>query len=247
MPLHPDPTYVADWNVTYQRQFAGSWLASVSYLGNKTTHLWIAERNGSSGVFGHRRLYHCRRELLDLLHHFQHQPAPVFYPGESGHWQLLREHRHHGRWRRRALRRHCCYRIAHRFSQQLPDQCPTSPIRTACPTTISALPWPAPTNSQLFNRHADWGPCVSDTRYNFNFSAVAVSAFQHEQLLCEPHAEQLAARSAYARFERPASDSSRRAKTIRAPASKTTGLIRCWRIPPPSTPSARRRLFASNG
>ena len=26
----------------------------------------------------------------------------------------------------------------------------------------------AATNSQIFNRHADWGPCISDTRYNFN-------------------------------------------------------------------------------
>jgi hypothetical protein len=25
-------------------------------------------------------------------------------------------------------------------------------------------------NSQPFNRHADWGPCISDTRYNFNLS-----------------------------------------------------------------------------
>ncbi len=33
------------------------------------------------------------------------------------------------------------------------------------------------TNSQIFNRHADWGPCISDTRYNFNLSGVAVSAF----------------------------------------------------------------------
>ena len=40
MPIDPKPTYVANWNVTYQRQFAGTWMASVSYLGNKTTHLW---------------------------------------------------------------------------------------------------------------------------------------------------------------------------------------------------------------
>jgi hypothetical protein len=38
-PIDPKPTYVGTWNVTYQRQF-GAWLASASYLGNKTTHLW---------------------------------------------------------------------------------------------------------------------------------------------------------------------------------------------------------------
>jgi hypothetical protein len=31
------------------------------------------------------------------------------------------------------------------------------------------------TNSQVFNRHADWGPCVFDTRYNFNTSLEAQS------------------------------------------------------------------------
>jgi hypothetical protein len=40
MPIDPKPTYVANWNVTYQRQFPGNWLGSISYLGNKTTHLW---------------------------------------------------------------------------------------------------------------------------------------------------------------------------------------------------------------
>jgi hypothetical protein len=31
-------------------------------------------------------------------------------------------------------------------------------------------------NSQPFNRHADWGPCVFDTRHNFNASLVANSS-----------------------------------------------------------------------
>jgi len=33
--LNPKPTYVANWNVTYQRQIGGSWMASVSYLGKQ--------------------------------------------------------------------------------------------------------------------------------------------------------------------------------------------------------------------
>jgi hypothetical protein len=36
------------------------------------------------------------------------------------------------------------------------------------------------TNSQLFNRHADWGPCISDARYIFNTSIVAVSSWQSD-------------------------------------------------------------------
>ena len=33
-------------------------------------------------------------------------------------------------------------------------------------------------NSQPFNRHADWGRCVFDTRHNFNASLVATSSLK---------------------------------------------------------------------
>src|SRR5262249_37369903 len=33
--------YMSTWNLSYQRQIGG-WLASVSYIGNKTTHLWLS-------------------------------------------------------------------------------------------------------------------------------------------------------------------------------------------------------------
>jgi hypothetical protein len=41
MPLHLNPEYTAQWNVSYQRQITANWLASITYLGNKTTHLWV--------------------------------------------------------------------------------------------------------------------------------------------------------------------------------------------------------------
>jgi hypothetical protein len=34
------PTYIGSWNLTVQHQLAPSWLASASYLGSETTHLW---------------------------------------------------------------------------------------------------------------------------------------------------------------------------------------------------------------
>jgi len=34
----------------------------------------------------------------------------------------------------------------------------------------------APNNSRPFDRHADWGPCIFDTRHNFNTTLVAASS-----------------------------------------------------------------------
>lgn len=43
LPMDPRSTYMAQWNLSYQRQITPNWLASVSYIGNKTTHLWVGE------------------------------------------------------------------------------------------------------------------------------------------------------------------------------------------------------------
>jgi hypothetical protein len=41
--LNPKPTYMEQWNLALQKQFAGDWLLSASYLGNRTLHLEIGE------------------------------------------------------------------------------------------------------------------------------------------------------------------------------------------------------------
>jgi outer membrane receptor protein involved in Fe transport len=43
MPLDLEPMRVTQWNVSYQRQFSGSWMGSVSYLGNRTSNIWIGK------------------------------------------------------------------------------------------------------------------------------------------------------------------------------------------------------------
>jgi len=41
-PLKQRTPYMAQWNISYQRQLTKDWMVSVSYLGNKSTHVWLA-------------------------------------------------------------------------------------------------------------------------------------------------------------------------------------------------------------
>jgi hypothetical protein len=42
-PLHSNPPYIQQWNLSYQRQLSADWAVTVGYLGNKTTHLWLTQ------------------------------------------------------------------------------------------------------------------------------------------------------------------------------------------------------------
>jgi hypothetical protein len=37
------PTYMQQWDLSYQRQFAKGWVVSVTYIGNKTNHIWVGQ------------------------------------------------------------------------------------------------------------------------------------------------------------------------------------------------------------
>jgi hypothetical protein len=41
-PLHVKPTYTQEWNVALQRQFGANWSVTLTYMGSKTTHLWVS-------------------------------------------------------------------------------------------------------------------------------------------------------------------------------------------------------------
>jgi hypothetical protein len=43
LPQNLHTTYLTQWNASYQRQLGKDWLASITYLGNRTTHLYTAQ------------------------------------------------------------------------------------------------------------------------------------------------------------------------------------------------------------
>jgi len=177
MPLNPKPTNEAEWNVTYQRQFAHGWMVSASYLANKTTHLWISQEqnpavyvpgNCVAGQYGLTAAGACsttvaanvaaRRRLT-----FFNSTTGLLYSsinggddGANSHYEGL------------------LLSVQHRFEQNFTflsnytDSYCLSDYDFGAALGSSA-------NSQPFNRKADYGPCISDIRRNFNISLVALS------------------------------------------------------------------------
>ena len=43
LPLNIKPTYMTQWNLSYQRQIAENWKVSATYLASKTSHLWLTD------------------------------------------------------------------------------------------------------------------------------------------------------------------------------------------------------------
>lgn len=176
MPINPKPTYVSQWNATYQRQFGKDWVASVSYLGNETTHLWIAHETDPAEFLG---LGSCaiagitystcsttantnQRRLLYLTN----PTAGSYYAsidtmddGAVAHYEGL------------------LASVSHRFANNFQMNANFTDSYCLSDYDFGAA-LAGSTNSQISNRHADWGPCVSDTRYNFNLTGVAQSTFK---------------------------------------------------------------------
>jgi hypothetical protein len=165
MPIDPKPTYVAQWNVTYQRQFAKDWVVSASYLGNKTTHLWIngGEINPAIYIPGasttantnqRRRLY-----LQNPTLGASYASINTADDGAVAHYQaMLLSVRH-------------SFGHGFQFSANYTDSyCVSDGDFGAALAT--------PNNSVPFSRGSDRGPCVFDVRHNFNTTLVAVSSIK---------------------------------------------------------------------
>jgi hypothetical protein len=177
MPLNPKSTYVEDWNVTYQRQLPSNWMASVSYLGNHTTHLWIAlERNPAlyepgnctAGQFGLTKAGACATTSNTNQRRILYQANPA----NGVNYASIDTSDDGGTARYQGLLLSTQHRSTHyTFIANFTDSYCLSDYDFGAALAGS-------TNSQIFNRHADWGPCISDARYLFNSSFVATSYWE---------------------------------------------------------------------
>jgi hypothetical protein len=177
MPLNPKPTYVANWNVTYQRQFSGSWMASVSYLGNKTTHLWSSGGEVNPAVY--LGLNPCTINgtsysvCSTVANTNQRRIFSLANPATGSAYGSVNTTDDGAVARYNGVIFSIEHRLAHNFSFL------ANYTNSYCVSDADfGAALAADTNSQPFNRHADWGPCVFDTRHNFNASLAATSSLK---------------------------------------------------------------------
>ncbi|MGH9663144.1 MAG: TonB-dependent receptor domain-containing protein, partial [Bryobacteraceae bacterium] len=175
MPINPKPTYVANWNVTYQRQL-GAWLASISYLGNKTTHLWSGNGETNPGIYIPGNCVAGQYGLTSAgpcsttSNTNQRRPLYLANPALGAAYGSINTTDDGAVAHYQGLLVSVQHNFAHNF------QFNANYTDSYCISDAdfgAALATPA--NSQRFNRHADWGPCIFDTRHNFNSSIVATS------------------------------------------------------------------------
>ena len=162
-PINPKSTYVTQWNATYQRQIK-DWVVSASYLGNKTTHLWMAGEvnpaiyNPAPGASSTSNTQ-ARRRLTALNPTWGPSYASIdtMDDGAVAHYQAL------------------LVSLRHSFSKGFTVL--TNYTNSYC---VSDQDFGAAlansTNSFPFSRHIDWGPCNFDARHIFNASLVATSS-----------------------------------------------------------------------
>lgn len=159
MPLNLKPTYISNWNASYQHQFADSWLATISYLGNKTTHIWVGQETNPAVYIPGSAASTQNRRVLTLLNATQGLPIgshPIADDGANSEYDGV------------------IASLQHRFSHNY--------------TALANYTWShctseaeftgeiaGPVFEDPYNLALDRGPCDMDVRQIFNASFVATS------------------------------------------------------------------------
>jgi hypothetical protein len=152
MPLNLHHPYMQQWNLSLERQLAGNWLVSATYLGNKATHLFSSEEVNPAVYGPGATLANTnQRRVLSLLN----PTAGAFYStitqvddGDNTNYNALRLSAQH--------------RFSHNFtllSVYTYSHCQQDAV--TLPNKISGNQYQNP-----YARNADHGNCDFDLRHN---------------------------------------------------------------------------------
>ena len=190
MPVDLTPMQVTQWNVSYQRQFLGTMMFDVTYMGNKSIHIWSGYEenpviyvpgNCQAGQYALTAPGPCSnqtaanrqaRSLLTRLNpaagdYYAANTVAQLYDDARGWYQGVR----FGLTKR--LNRGWSTSTNYTYSTCTNEGEPggAGDIGNAFPVPITDLTSSNPRPDASTNK----GPCAADRRHNFNLSAVLLS------------------------------------------------------------------------
>jgi hypothetical protein len=159
MPVDIKPMDVTQWNVSYQRQFATNWMASATYLGNRTMHIWSGyELNPAIYIPGQSTTTNTnQRRLLNLLNPTEGQYYGSLATTDYG------DGRYHAILVGLQKRLNAGWSINANYTF---SRCRNN----AEPSTDIGNNYPDP-----FDRSTNWGPCDADRPHLLNGSFIVQS------------------------------------------------------------------------
>lgn len=165
LPLNIHHTYMQQWDVSFEHEFRANWLLSATYIGNKTTHLWVGtQQNPAVYIPGTCSGAPCsttkntnERRLTYLLNSTEgiyYSSIALLDDGDNANYNGL------------------LLTVQHRFSHHftLLSNYTYSHCLEDAATLEDKLS--GPSYQDPYNRNLDYGNCGYDIRHNFNASMV---------------------------------------------------------------------------
>ena len=160
LPLNMKPTYTAQWSFSYQRQITPDWLASATYIGNKTSHIWVGEDiNPGRYIPGNNANTNLRRPL-----YLQNPVLGASYSSITLADQGLNSN-YNG----------LLLSLQHRFSRGFTVLTNYTWSHCLSYSDFSGELAGGGSYEDPYNRALDYGNCGFDLRHNWNTSLVAIS------------------------------------------------------------------------
>jgi hypothetical protein len=169
LPPHIQPPNVGQWNASIQRQLSDNWVFSISYLGNKTSHLWIGnDLNPAVFIPGTCGSAACSttsntqaRRVLTLANpkagQYYSQVTQGYDGADANYNGLLTS-------------------IEHRFARNYTVLVNYTWSKCLGIAPVTSLSNPGVTQNP-YNVRGDYGPCTYDSPHLFNASMVYISRF----------------------------------------------------------------------
>jgi hypothetical protein len=174
-PLHLQVTYLEQWNLSFERQFGTNWLASASYLGNNTIHLWGNNPINAPVFMG---LGACTIAGVSYsvcstaANENQRRPLYLENPAQGKYYGAIDQLDTGGTASYNALLLSLQHRLSNNFTvlaNYTYSHCITDPFTSELDSTASQY-------TDITDRRFDRGNCIQiDHRHNFNLSGVAES------------------------------------------------------------------------